>query len=208
MKKEMNQEMKKARKTNGKIAASVCAAFAALAMVTGLAVFSVSADNETAAKTTTATSVTQNNAVKVNKSQKTQDKNQTANANGKHPGECGYGYNEVNEDSFTGFYFDRSGKKVSLGIVKLEDGTYDCSVTEAGEQGECMVYGFIAKANNNELSYDKGSLNAQKFDEKGRVTENLIVEEGHSGTITRCSVGLVWIDVDGSNYVFINHENR
>ena len=104
----------KVRRTNKKIAATICAIFAATAMVTGIAVFTASANTiesapariSTAFSTTvkadtvdTAKTEKTETAPKTDKTEKTEEKkaDDTVNANGKHPGESGYNYQGVAE---------------------------------------------------------------------------------------------------------------
>ena len=107
----------KVRRTNKKIAATICAIFAATAMVTGIAVFTASANTiesapariSTAFSTTvkadtvdTAKTEKTETAPKTEKTEKAaqpegKKADDTVNANGKHPGESGYNYQGVAE---------------------------------------------------------------------------------------------------------------
>ena len=117
----------KVRRTNKKIAATICAIFAATAMVTGIAVFTASANTiesapsriSTAFATTvkadtvdTAKTEKTETAPKTDKTEKTEEKKAAetekhpgeagcnyVNENGKHPGESGYNYQGVVEQT-------------------------------------------------------------------------------------------------------------
>lgn len=115
----------KVRRTNKKIAASICAVIAATAMVTGIAVFSASANTSEIAPVRSAFSITvkpdtadtektqkpetENKTDKTEKSENTQKaaqpeqnkKDEAVNANGKHPGESGYNYQTVADTNNT-----------------------------------------------------------------------------------------------------------
>ena len=101
----------KTRRTNRKFIASICAVVAATAMITGIAVFTASADPikgapETKISSTIPMEKTEKETKKDEAKQevKTETKDETVNVkhegeagynyvneNGKHPGECGYG---------------------------------------------------------------------------------------------------------------------
>lgn len=101
----------KVRRANKKIAATICAIVAATAMVTGIAVFTASANTiesapsristafSTMVKAETEKTETAPKTEKTEKAAQPEEKkaDDTVNANGKHPGESGYNYQGVAE---------------------------------------------------------------------------------------------------------------
>ena len=111
----------KVRRANKKIAATICAIFAATAMVTGIAVFTASANTiesaparistafffflkaDTVDTAKTEKTETAPKTEKTEKAAQPEEKkaDDTVNANGKHPGESGYNYQTVADTNNT-----------------------------------------------------------------------------------------------------------
>ena len=79
----------RSRKTNRKFIASVCAVVAATAMITGVAVFTASAEPIKSAPDRTITAT-----IKMEKTDPAEKQADQVDQNGKHPGEAGYRYYE------------------------------------------------------------------------------------------------------------------
>ena len=105
-----------------------------------------------------------------------------------------------------GRYTDVGGSIASLNIRDNGSGTASCKVNVGNVFGVSYVYEFDAEMNGDELTYDKGVLNAESYDSEGNVTDVRTLSEGHSGKITPSDTGLVWKDSDGTSFVFIGEE--
>lgn len=128
----------KARRTNNKFIASICAVIAATAMVTGIAVFSASASEISSAPAKPAVTAAAQVKAPVAAEVKTEEKaavkaEDTVNENGKHPGESGYGYTdeESAQPRMLGFNFEAVKRNYELYEQQQAAGKQEAKQAEA-----------------------------------------------------------------------------
>ena len=133
----------KARRTNNKFIASICAVIAATAMVTGIAVFSASASEISSAPAKPAVTAAAQVKAPVAAEVKTEEKaavkaEDTVNENGKHPGESGYGYTDEEnaQPRMLGFNFEAVKRNYELYEQQQAAGKQAEAKTAESEQSE------------------------------------------------------------------------
>lgn len=112
----------------------------------------------------------------------------------------------VNKKFRQGFFYDADSGKVSLGIVKLDDKTFSCEVTKAGESGQCISYSFTAECDGETLIYKNGTQSAVKRDDKGNLIRKEPISSKQCGKFTMTDNGIQWNDNDGTSMLFVNDE--
>ena len=170
-------DLKNTRKSNIKTAAMFLAFIAAIAFIMGYAVLTASATHIPCAPNNTAHLA-------------------SVSANAKTAG----------ADFQQGFFYDAGSGKVSLGIVKLDDKTFSCEVTKAGESGQCISYSFTAECDGETLIYKNGTQSAVKRDDKGNLIRKEPISSKQCGKFTMTDNGIQWNDTDGTSMLFVNDE--
>jgi len=170
-------DLKNTRKSNIKTAAMFLAFIAAIAFIMGYAVLTASATHISGAPVRLANTVS----------------------------ECENKMN-VNKKFRQGFFYDAGSGKVSLGIIKLDDKTFSCEVTKAGESGQCISYSFTAECDGETLIYKNGTQSAVKRDDKGNLIRKEPISSNQCGKFTMTDNGIQWNDTDGTSMLFVNDE--
>ena len=134
------------------------------------------------------------------------------NENGKHPGESGYNYQPVVEQTaaattptsvFSGEFVDVNNKNIVLTVAKADmyDTAY-CTVNIAQGNGKYTVYNFMAPVYEDKMYYAGGTVTDITYDANGAVVESKVVDSNHSGHIVMTKEGYVWVDSDETHCVF------
>ena len=134
------------------------------------------------------------------------------NENGKHPGESGYNYQPVVEQTaaattptsvFSGEFVDVNNKNIVLTVAKADmyDTAY-CTVNIAQGNGKYTVYNFMAPVYEDKMYYAGGTVTEITYDANGTVVESKVVDSNHTGHVVMTKEGYVWVDSDETHCVF------
>lgn len=134
------------------------------------------------------------------------DNETKANKKSDEVGTAGSNYYDYdNMPSFiAGSFIEKYGSRVSLDIVKMGNGAYDCTVRAADSAFANYQYHFIAYHNTDDmLTYDGGYVTYQEYDEDGNLVCDEVISYDHSGSVIMNIEGIDWYDSDGTQYVFV-----
>lgn len=188
---------KNTRKAKKGFIASLCAVIAATAVITGITVFSASAENIGNAPA--------QQTVTVSAQQETKAESET------FKGGFGFNYQAVvdnynaseAEDAVpAGIFVDVKQPEITMSITKPDAETCECTVTIPDGKNGAAIYSFKGSEKDSKIVYSAGTKTVVTYGDNGEAAKTEVAGGTHQGSIEKTSAGYEWKDNDTTAAVF------